>query len=128
MEPVLSTGQRKGESRRLSIGTVPALSDGTRWALALPPTRGDAAKVPVTLCVWWEQAVKENHTHMAHLEALLAMESEERDRHAVAHRLHDAWLPRMKTLKEFEFAWAPQTPATKIRELAEGGWSHELNR
>ena len=29
-----------------------------------------------------EQAVKENHSHIRYLEALLAMECEERDRHA----------------------------------------------
>ena len=69
-----------------------------------------------------EQAVKEKHSHIGYLEALLAMESEERDRHAIAHRLHDAKLPRMKTLEEFDFAQAPQIPAAKIRELAEGGY------
>ncbi len=69
-----------------------------------------------------EQAVKEKHTHIAYLEALLQMESEERDRHAIAHRLHEARLPRMKTLEEFEFARAPQIPAAKIRELADGGY------
>ena len=46
-----------------------------------------------------EQAVKENRSHIGYLEALLAMESEERDRHAVQKRLHDARLPRMKTLE-----------------------------
>ena len=69
-----------------------------------------------------EQAVKENRSHIGYLEALLAMESEERDRHAIANRLHEARLPRMKTLEEFEFARAPQIPAAKIRELAEGGY------
>src|SRR5208337_2451720 len=38
-----------------------------------------------------------------YLEALLAMETEERDRHAVQSRLHDARLPRMKALEEFDF-------------------------
>jgi len=37
-----------------------------------------------------EQAVKERRNHIGYLEALLAMESEERDRHAVQARLHDA--------------------------------------
>ena len=55
-----------------------------------------------------EQAVKENRSHIGYLEALLAMESEERDRRAIAHRLHEAKLP--------------QIPAAKIRELAEGGY------
>lgn len=69
-----------------------------------------------------EQAVKENHSHIQYLEALLAIESEERDRHAIANRIRDAQLPRMKTLEEFDFAQAPQIPAAKIRELAEGGY------
>ena len=69
-----------------------------------------------------EQAVKENQTHIRYLEALLAVESEERDRHAIANRTRDAQLPRMKTLEEFDFAQAPQIPAAKIRELAEGGY------
>jgi len=69
-----------------------------------------------------EQAVKENRTHTGYLEALLALECEERDRHAIANRIRDAQLPRMKTLEEFDFAQASQIPAAKIRELAEGGY------
>jgi DNA replication protein DnaC len=70
-----------------------------------------------------EQAVKENQTHIRYLEALLALECEERDRHAIANRIRDAQLPRVKTLEEeFDFAQAPQIPAAKIRELAEGGY------
>lgn len=69
-----------------------------------------------------EQAVKENHSHIRYLEALLAIECEERDRHAIANRIRDAQLPRVKTLEEFDFAQAPQIPAPKIRELAEGGY------
>jgi DNA replication protein DnaC len=69
-----------------------------------------------------EQAVKENHSHIRYLEALLAMESEERDRHAIDNRMRDAQLPRMKTLEEFDFAQAPKIPAARIRELAEGGY------
>jgi DNA replication protein DnaC len=69
-----------------------------------------------------EQAVKEKHSHIGYLEALLAMELEERDRHAIQHRIQDAKLPRVKTLEEFDFAQAAQIPAAKIRELAEGGY------
>ena len=57
-----------------------------------------------------EQAVKENHTHIRYLEALLALECEERDRHAIANRIRDAQLPRLKTLEEFDFAQAPRKP------------------
>lgn len=69
-----------------------------------------------------EQAVKEKRSHIGYLEALLQMESEERDRHAIQHRIHDAKLPRVKTLEEFDFSQASQIPAAKIRELAEGGY------
>src|SRR6202140_5921349 len=69
-----------------------------------------------------EQAAKENQSHIRYLEALLAMESEERDRHAIANRIRDAQLPRMKTLEEFDFTQAPKIPAARIRELAEGGY------
>ncbi len=69
-----------------------------------------------------EQAVKENHSHIRYLEALLAIECEERDRHAIDNRIRDAQMPRLKTLEEFDFAQASQIPAAKIRELAEGGY------
>ncbi len=69
-----------------------------------------------------EQAVKEGHSHVQYLEALLAMECEERDRHAIENRIREARLPRMKTLEEFDFAQAPQIPVAQVRELAEGGY------
>ena len=69
-----------------------------------------------------EQAVKENHSHIRYLEALLAIECEERDRHAIDNRIRDAQMPRLKTLEEFDFAQAPQIPAARIRDLAEGGY------
>ena len=69
-----------------------------------------------------EQAIKEKHSHVRYLEALLAMECEERDRHAVASRIRDAQLPRLKTLDEFDFEKAPQIPAARIRDLAQGGY------
>src|SRR5579864_8292627 len=69
-----------------------------------------------------EQAVRENHSHVRYLEALLTMECEERDRHAIENRIREAQLPRVKMLEEFDFAQAPQIPAARIRELAEGGY------
>src|SRR5208282_2005048 len=69
-----------------------------------------------------EQAIKEQRSHSGYLEALLTMEAEERDRHAIQQRLRDAKLPRVKTLEEFDFNQARQIPAAKIRELAEGGY------
>ena len=69
-----------------------------------------------------EQAVKEKHSNIRYLEALLAMESEERDRHAIQSRIRDAQLPRMKTLEEFDFDQASRIPSARVRELAEGGY------
>jgi DNA replication protein DnaC len=69
-----------------------------------------------------EEALRDNHSHVRYLEALLALECEERDRHAIQNRLRDAQLPRVKTLEEFDFAQAPHLPAAKIRDLAEGGY------
>jgi DNA replication protein DnaC len=53
---------------------------------------------------------------------LLAAELEERERHAIARRLKDARLPRLKTLDEFDFHQAPHIPASRVRELADGGY------
>lgn len=69
-----------------------------------------------------EQAAKQNQSYVSYLEALLSVECEERDRHAVENRIRDAQLPRVKTLEEFDFAQSPQVPAARIRELAEGGY------
>src|SRR5664280_3527507 len=69
-----------------------------------------------------EQAVREKRSHIGYLEALLAMEVEERDQHAIDNRLRGAYLPRIKTLEEFDFGKAPQINAAKIRMLAEGGY------
>ena len=68
------------------------------------------------------QAAKEEHSHIRYLEALLAMECEERDRHAITNRIREAQLPRVKTLEEFDFTKAPLIPVAKVRELAEGGY------
>src|ERR1017187_7996574 len=55
-----------------------------------------------------QAAAREGTTHLAFLEALLADEVEERCGHAVANRLRDARLPRIKTLEEFDFTAAGQ--------------------
>ena len=68
-----------------------------------------------------EQAHREAQTYTRYLEALLAMEVEEREHRTVARRIQDARLPRMKTLEEFDFSQST-VPATRIRSLAEGGY------
>jgi DNA replication protein DnaC len=68
-----------------------------------------------------DQAVRERQTHLGYLEALLAAEVDERERHTIARRLKDAHLPRVKTLDDFDFGQA-KVSATQIRELADGGY------
>jgi DNA replication protein DnaC len=69
-----------------------------------------------------EEAIKQRLTYLRYLEALLSAELEERERNTIARRIKDAHLPRMKTLDEFDFSKAPQIQATKIHELAQGGY------
>jgi DNA replication protein DnaC len=84
-------------------------------ALRLPAVADQCASLA-------EEAIKQRLTYLRYLEALLATELEERERNTIAHRIKDAHLPRMKTLDEFDFSKAPQIQATKIHELAQGGY------
>ena len=84
-------------------------------ALRLPAVADQCASLA-------EEAIKQRLTYLRYLEALLAAELEERERNTIARRIKDAHLPRMKTLDEFDFSKAPQIPATKIHELAQGGY------
>ena len=69
-----------------------------------------------------EEAAKQGQSHLSYLEALFEAEVEERARNAIARRIVDAHLPKVKTLEEFEFEKAPAVPAALIRNLAEGGY------
>jgi len=50
-----------------------------------------------------DAAAREGQSHIGYLEALLAAEMEERETRAITRLLHEARLPRMKTLEAFEF-------------------------
>jgi DNA replication protein DnaC len=69
-----------------------------------------------------QDALRENTSHLAFLEALLREEVEERTGHAIANRVREARLPRFKTLEEFDFNAAPHLPAPRIRALADGAY------
>jgi DNA replication protein DnaC len=69
-----------------------------------------------------EEAIKQQHGPVRYLEALLAAELEERERSAIARRIFEAKLPRVKTLEEFDFSQAPHMSAARIHQLAEGGY------
>jgi DNA replication protein DnaC len=69
-----------------------------------------------------EQAVREKQTHLGYLEALLAVEIEEREKNTIGRRIKEAHLPRVKTLEEFDFTQSPLVSAAQLRELADGGY------
>jgi DNA replication protein DnaC len=66
--------------------------------------------------------IKQRQTYLSYLEALLAVELEERERNTIVRRIKEAHLPGMKTLEEFDFSKAPLVSATQIQELAQGGY------
>ena len=84
-------------------------------ALRLPTVGGQFGRMA-------EEAIKQQYGPVRYLEALLAAEIEERERNAVARRIFEAKLPRMKTLEDFDFAQTPQIAAARIHQLAEGGY------
>jgi DNA replication protein DnaC len=69
-----------------------------------------------------EQAVRERRTHLGYLEALLQAELEEREQRLIERRIHEAHLPRVKTLEEFDFPRNSTVPAQQIHELAKGDY------
>lgn len=67
-------------------------------------------------------AARQRQTYLRYLEALFAAELEERERNTIARRIQEARLPRTKTLDDFDFSKAPHVAATRIHELARGGY------
>src|SRR3954447_19233657 len=68
-----------------------------------------------------DAAAREGQSHVGYLEALLAAEMEERESRAITRLLHDARLPRIKTLEAFEFDRSGVS-AAHLRTLAEGDY------
>jgi DNA replication protein DnaC len=62
-----------------------------------------------------EEAVRAKQNHLGYLEALLAAELDERERNTVQRRIHEARLPRMKTLDEFDFSQSPKISRTRFK-------------
>ena len=83
--------------------------------LRLPTVAGQCARLA-------EEAERGRQGYLGYLDALLQAELEEREQKTIARRIKEAHLPRTKALEEFDFAQAPQISASKIRELAEGGY------
>jgi len=83
-------------------------------ALRMPTIGGQFARLA-------EAAIREKQSHVGYLEALLAAEMEEREARAIARLLHEARLPRMKTLEGFEFDRSGVSPA-QLRDLAVGDY------
>ena len=68
------------------------------------------------------EAVRERHTHLHFLDALLEVELEERRIKAVARRIQEARFPAVKTLDEFDFTKAGPLSASQILALAAGDY------
>jgi len=68
-----------------------------------------------------QAAVREGHSPVQYLEALLAAEIEERERKGVARRLQEARLPRVKAVQEFDFGQSPVS-AARMADLTSGGY------
>src|SRR5437588_5555753 len=83
--------------------------------LGLPTVGGQCARLAAA-------AEREHQPYLDYLAALLAAELEDREQRAIARRLKDAHLPRLKTLEEFDFAQAPRISAAQLQGLAEGGY------
>jgi DNA replication protein DnaC len=69
-----------------------------------------------------EAAANQQQSHLDYLEALLTAEIEEREQKTIERRLKEAHLPKVKTLDEFQFSAAPHISASKLKELADGGY------
>jgi DNA replication protein DnaC len=68
-----------------------------------------------------QAAVREGHSPVQYLDVLLAAEIEERERKAVTRRIHEARLPRVKAVQEFDFGQSP-VPAARMADLMTGGY------
>ena len=68
------------------------------------------------------EAIRERHTHLRFLDALLEAELEERRVRAVARRIQEARFPQVKTLEEFDFARADKLSPSQIMALASGSY------
>jgi DNA replication protein DnaC len=91
-----------------------AIQQHCKW-LRMPTVAAHCARMA-------EEAVRAKQTHLGYLEALLIAEVEERERNTVQRRIHEARLPRMKTLDEFDFSQSPKISPAQIQELAHGGY------
>ena len=69
-----------------------------------------------------QEAIRERHTHLRFLDALLEAELEERRIRAVARRIQEARFPQVKTLEEFVFARADKLSPSQIMALAAGSY------
>jgi DNA replication protein DnaC len=106
---------RQREKARAGASLDAAAVEEHCRALRLPTVAAQFAQLA-------QEAMASNQTPISFLAALLAAEVEERERHTIERRLREARLPRMKTLEEFDFTATPHIPATRVRELADGGY------
>ena len=71
-----------------------------------------------TLPVRVDQAQQHQLGHLEFLELMLEDEITRREQKGLAYRVAQAHFEEVKTLEEFDFAFNPKTPVSKIRDLA----------
>ena len=69
-----------------------------------------------------EDAERQQKSPLAYWASLLAAEVDARERRAIARRVQEAHLPRLKLLEDFDFSAASQVSAARLHPLAEGGY------
>jgi DNA replication protein DnaC len=97
--------------------TVAAIQEHCR-ALRLPLVAAQCERLA-------QDALRHQHSPLEYLASLLGAEVDDRERRAIARRLQEARLPRLKTLEDFDVSAAPQVSAARRQQLAEG---HYLDR
>ena len=92
-----------------------AAIDAACRTLALPTVRAEAAPLA-------DAATRDRLTHRGYLAELLSAEVDARAARRRERRLHDARLPRHKTLDGFDLDAAPAVDPAMLADLATCGW------
>lgn len=86
--------------------TVAAIQEHCR-ALRLPLVAAQCERLA-------QDALRHQHSPLEYLASLLGAEVDDRERRAIARRLQEARLPRLKTLEDFDFS--PTSPIRRKNE------------
>ncbi|MQB01963.1 MAG: hypothetical protein GEU78_17145 [Actinobacteria bacterium] len=99
----------------ISDDAAAAAIDAACKTLHLPTVRADAGPTA-------DAAARDRLTHRTYLAELLSAETDARTIRRRQRRIHEAKLPRIKTLEAFDAAATPGIPASLLTTLATGAW------